>query len=136
MVQLSRHFQDWLYQRLGMQERADYFGRQAIGPGRRKKLGKEMDEALASISAAAKGFFDPYRPWTDPQARILDRQNVYNFVMKCDWSDLCKMAVLQQQLGAQALTSTRGCATAARRGSRPDRTRPIIATLAIWSKRG
>ena len=38
--------------------------------------------------------------------------------------------------GAQALTSTQGCATAARRGSRPDRARPIIATLAIWSKRG
>ena len=36
----------------------------------------------------------------------------------------------------QALTSTRGCATAARRGSRPDRGWPIIATLAIWSKRG
>jgi hypothetical protein len=44
-----------------------------------------MDEALASISAAAKGIFDPYRPWTDPQAGILDRQNVYNFVMKRDW---------------------------------------------------
>ena len=44
--------------------------------------------------------------------------------------------VLLAARGAQALTSTRGCATAARRGSRPDRARPIIATLAIWSKRG
>jgi monoamine oxidase len=67
-----------------------------LDPDDEKKLGKEMDEALASISAAAKGIFDPYRPWTDPQARILDRQNVYNFVMKRDWSDLCKKAVLQQ----------------------------------------
>jgi monoamine oxidase len=60
------------------------------------ELGKEMDGAFAFISAAAKGIFDPYRPWTDPQALILDRQNVYDFIMKRNWSDRCKKAVLQQ----------------------------------------
>ena len=57
---------------------------------------KEMDEAFAFISAAAKGIFDPYCPWTDPQAPILDRQNVYDFVMERAWSERCKKAVLQQ----------------------------------------
>jgi hypothetical protein len=96
MAQLSRHFQHWLYKRLGIQECPDYFGRETVRPGRRKRKGKEMDEALASISAAAKGIFDPYRPWTDPQAKILDRQNVLDFVMARKWSDRCKRAVLQQ----------------------------------------
>jgi monoamine oxidase len=67
-----------------------------LDPNDEKELGKEMDEALAFISAAAKGIFDPYRPWTDPQAKILDRQNVLDFVMARKWSDRCKRAVLQQ----------------------------------------
>jgi monoamine oxidase len=60
------------------------------------ELSDQMEEALAFISAAAKGIFDPYRPWTDPQASFLDCENVYDFVMRRDWSDRCKKAVLQQ----------------------------------------
>lgn len=51
------------------------------------ELLQEMEEAFAFISATAKGIFDPYCPWTDPQAAILDRQNVYDFVMQRPWSD-------------------------------------------------
>jgi monoamine oxidase len=67
-----------------------------LKPDEEKQLFKEMEAALAFISAAAKAIFDPYRPWTDPQASNLDRENVYDFVMEREWSDRCKKAVLQQ----------------------------------------
>jgi monoamine oxidase len=60
------------------------------------KLLKEMNKAFSFISARAKRIIDPYAPWTDPQAAVLDQENVHDFVMRTKWPRFCKDAVLQQ----------------------------------------
>jgi monoamine oxidase len=61
-----------------------------------KALFHEMDQAFDFISARSKKIVDAFEPWTDPEASVLDQQNVYDFVMKQNWEPICKTAVLQQ----------------------------------------
>jgi monoamine oxidase len=59
------------------------------------KLLAEMNEAFSFISARAKRIVDPFAPWTDPQASLLDQDNVHDFIVRTKWCGLCKDAVLQ-----------------------------------------
>ncbi len=60
------------------------------------KLLAEMNKAFSFISARSKRIVDPFEPWTDPQAPLLDQDNVHDFVMRTKWPRLCKDAILQQ----------------------------------------
>ena len=71
-------------------------GNKPLKRGAEAKLLVDMNEAFSFISARAKRIVDPYAPWTDPQASVLDQENVYKFVMRTKWSPLCKKAILQQ----------------------------------------
>jgi monoamine oxidase len=71
-------------------------GRKPLKPGAESKLLSEMNKAFSFISAHAKRIIDAYAPWTDPQAAVLDQDNVHDFVMRTNWSHICKQAVLQQ----------------------------------------
>jgi monoamine oxidase len=71
-------------------------GSNPLKPGAEKKLLSDMNDAFSFISARAKKIVDPYAPWTDPQASLLDQENVHDFVIRAKWSRLCKDAVLQQ----------------------------------------
>jgi len=71
-------------------------GKTPLKPAAEKKLLSNMNDAFSFISAHAKKIVDPYAPWTDPMASVLDQENIYNFVTRTKWPRLCKDAVLQQ----------------------------------------
>lgn len=71
-------------------------GSKPLKPAAEKKLLADMNYAFSFISAHAKRIVDPYAPWTDPRALVLDQENVYDFVMDTKWPRLCKDAILQQ----------------------------------------
>jgi monoamine oxidase len=71
-------------------------GTRPLLPGAEAKLLDQMNTAFSFISSHAKRIIDPYAPWSDPQAAILDSDNVHDFVMRTKWKPRCKQAVLQQ----------------------------------------
>jgi monoamine oxidase len=71
-------------------------GKTPLSEPEAKALFHEMDKAFDFISVRSKKIVDAFEPWTDPQASILDQQNVYDFVMHQSWDPLAKTAVLQQ----------------------------------------
>jgi monoamine oxidase len=71
-------------------------GSKPLKPAAEKKLLSDMNDAFSFVSARSKKIVDPYAPWTDPQAPVLDQENVHDFVMRTTWPQLCKEAVLQQ----------------------------------------
>ena len=71
-------------------------GTKPLKPRTESKLLSEMNKAFSFISAHAKRIIDPYAPWTDPQAAVLDQDNVHDFVMRTKWPPMCKQAILQQ----------------------------------------
>jgi monoamine oxidase len=71
-------------------------GTRRLKPSALNRLLSNMNDAFTYISAHAKRIVDPYAPWTDPQAPLLDQQNAHDFVMRTKWPHLCKEAVLQQ----------------------------------------
>ena len=71
-------------------------GTKPLKPSVESKLLSDMNDAFSFICAHAKKIIDAYAPWTDPQASVLDQENVHQFVMRTTWPPLCKQAVLQQ----------------------------------------
>jgi monoamine oxidase len=61
-----------------------------------ERLFKHMQAAFDFISSQSKTIVDPFHPWTDPAASTLDEKDVHTFVMRTDWNDRCKLAILQQ----------------------------------------
>jgi len=95
------HYADTFH--LGFSNVKDYknspvrLGKDPLSNADAKILFRQMGRAFDFISARSKRIVDPFRPWTDPDASLLDRQNVHDFVMqRRKWSRLCKKAVLQQ----------------------------------------
>jgi monoamine oxidase len=95
------HYADTFH--LGFSDVTDYenspvrLGKDTLSKSEAKILFKQMSDAFDFISASSKRIVDPFRPWTEPDASLLDQQNVYEFVMqRRKWSGLCKKAILQQ----------------------------------------
>jgi monoamine oxidase len=95
------HYADTFH--LGFSDVKDYknspvrLGKAPLSNADAKILFQQMSDAFDSISARSKRIVDPFRPWTDPDASLLDQQNVHEFVVQQrKWSRVCKKAVLQQ----------------------------------------
>jgi monoamine oxidase len=95
------HYADTFH--LGFSDVKDYenspvrLGKDLLSNAEAKILFEQMSDAFDFVSARSKRIVDPFRPWTDPDASVLDQENVHKFVVQQrKWSRLCKKALLQQ----------------------------------------